>query len=337
MVSLDDFIGQEQIKNSIRVAAKSSLLKRGNFPHTIMSGPPGLGKSTIAKIIAEETASEFYSFLATTIDGESQIESILGKIKKDGYNLKTGEIADRDKIVPCVIFIDEIHNLKKKTMEMLHTVLENNTITIKRKNYIFGNMEPTVCWVPEFCLIGATNYLGILPKPFRDRFKMNFVFESYNDSEIMTILSNQCIKTGTKISKDGLLEIAKKSRGIPRIALAFLDKSIDVSIANGTYSGKEVSLDDIKYMFSCDDIDNLGLTRADRKVLKYLTVVSRPVGLKSLAQAIDEDVSTLETVIEPYLVRLELIIRTGNGRYLTDKGKAHINSERRLNLYPVER
>jgi Holliday junction DNA helicase RuvB len=331
---LADYVGQEQIKKRITVAIKSSLIRKTAFPHTLLAGPAGLGKSSLCKVIANECGCPFFSYLATNIDGEKQIEAIFSKIPKIGYDLKTGEVVDRDQILPVVIFIDEIHNLKRKTIEMLHTVLENNRITIKRKNYITGMVEPTLCWVPEFCLMGATNYFGSLPKPFRDRFQLNLLFETYTNNEIFTVLKNLAAKREIKMLDDAILGIADKSRGVPRVAISLFNKAYDVSVAFG--EPDKITKEHVETMLEYEEIDNMGLTRMDRKALNYLATVPRPIGLKAFAQALDEDVQTVENVIEPYLVRIGFIVRTGAGRYLTEEGKNHIQREREMSLYPVQ-
>jgi Holliday junction DNA helicase RuvB len=336
IVKLNDYIGQEQIKKRISVAITSSLLRNTAFPHTLMSGPPGLGKTTLAKIISQECGCPFYGYLATNLDEGKQVEAIFSKLSKRGYDLKTGKVTDRGEILPSIIFIDEIHNLTKKTTEMLHTALENQTLMIKRKNFISGLVEPMLCWIPEFCLIGATNYLGSLPKPFRDRFQISISFEVYTDEEIMKVVSSLADKRKIKLGKGVSNEIAKKSRGIPRVAISFLNKSYDVSVSLGNEKTSAISLKDVEYMFDCEEIDEIGLTRLDRKALNYLATSQRPIGIRALAQAIDEDNQTIENVVEPYLVRLGFIARTSSGRYLTDEGKNHIKRERQQTLYPLE-
>ena len=334
LVSLSDYVGQEQIKKRISVAIRSSLIRKTAFPHTLLAGPAGLGKSSLCTIIANECGCPFFSYLATNIEGEKQVEAILSKLPKNGYDLRNGSVIDRDEILPAVIFIDEIHNLKRKTIEMFHTVLENNRITLRRKNYISGMVEPTSCWVPEFCLMGATNYFGSLPKPFRDRFQLHLLFENYNDGEIFQVIKNLSTKRGIKIKDEAIAELASKSRGVPRIAISLFNKAYDVSVAFG--KEEEVDKEDVETMLDYEEIDDKGLNRMDRKALNYLATVPRPIGLKAFAQAIDEDTQTVENVIEPYLVRLGFIVRTSSGRYLTEEGKNHIKREREMALYPVQ-
>lgn len=336
--NLSEYVGQEDFKRRLKYAISSSILRATSFPHTLMAGPPGLGKSCLAKIIANETACPFYSYLATSIESEKHIEAIFAKLSKSGYNLKTGEVKDRKEILPAIIFIDEIHNLSRRLTEMLHTALENRAITIKRKNFITGIVEPVRCWIPEFCLIGATNYLGSLSKPFRDRFQIILSFEIYTDEEISSVIKTHANKKGIIIKEDAINCISSKSRGVPRIAISFLSKACDVSTVRQkkeTLFGMEVTLDDVKEMFDSEGIDEFGLNKLDRKALSYLVTVGRPIGLKALAQAIDEDIQTVENIIEPYLVKIGFIVRTGTGRYVTDKGKDYLNRERPETLYPI--
>lgn len=332
--TLDEYVGQEQIKKRITVAIRSSLIRKTSFPHTLLAGPAGLGKSSLCKVIANECSCPFYSYLATNIDNEKQVEAIFSKIPKRGYDLKTGKVIDRSEILPVVIFIDEIHNLKRKTMEMLHTVLENNKITLKRKNYITGMVEPTVCWVPEFCLMGATNYFGSLPKPFRDRFQLQLLFETYTNDEIFQVIKNLAEKREVLIEDEAILGISDKSRGVPRVAISLFNKAFDVSVSFGDEG--IITKEHVNTMLEYEEIDDKGLTRMDRKALNYLATVPRPIGIRAFAQALDEDVQTVENVIEPYLVRIGFIVRTGSGRYLTEEGKNHIKREREMSLYPIQ-
>ncbi len=236
-----------------------------------------------------------------------------------------------------IIFIDEIHNLSRKLTEIFHTALENRTITIKSRNFQKGTIEPVRCWLPYFTLIGATNYLGSLSKPFRDRFQITLSFEIYSDEDIKTLIKNKSQKYyKVKISNEAIEYLSTKSRGVPRIALSFLAKAYDISVVREkTNNVKRITLEDVKKMFDIEQIDEFGLTRLDRKALGYLVTSSRPIGLKSLAQAIDEDVQTVENIIEPYLVKIGFVIRTGSGRFITDKGKDYLDRDAPDILHPV--
>lgn len=336
ITSLADYIGQENVKRRIDVAVKASLIQDTSFPHTLMSGPPGLGKTTLARIIAKECHCPFYSYIAANID-EKAIMAILSKLPKNGYDTKTGKVLDRKEILPCVVFIDEIHNLSKKITEMLHTVLENRTVTVKMRNHEKGTVEPCLCWVPEFTLVGATNYLGSLPKPFRDRFQTNIVFEIYTDNEIEKMLKLHAKNEKIPVENSAISSIATKSRGVPRIAISYFKKAHSVYVIRTINSRavKKVTVADVEEMLEMEEVDNMGLTRVDRKAMNYLLRMTRPIGIRAFAQAIDEDVQTVENVIEPWLVKLGFVIRTGSGRYLTEEGRKFIGKERDLGLFPI--
>lgn len=334
---LDEYVGQENFKERVKMAIDSSIIKKTPFPHTLMAGPPGLGKSRLAEIIAKETGAIFHSYLATSIETEKHVTAIFKKLSLENYDLKTGRINNYKNWTPEIIFIDEIHNLSRKLTEIFHTALENRTITIKSRNFQKGTIEPVRCWLPYFTLIGATNYLGSLSKPFRDRFQITLSFEIYSDEDIKTLIKNKSQKYyKVKISNETTEYISTKSRGVPRIALSFLAKAYDISVVREkTNNVKRITLEDVKKMFDIEQIDEFGLTRLDRKALGYLVTSSRPIGLKSLAQAIDEDVQTVENIIEPYLVKIGFVIRTGSGRFITDKGKDYLDRDAPDILHPV--
>jgi len=325
--SLDGFIGQEHYKEQVRVALASAKERHDSFPHLLMAGPPGLGKTTLANIIAEEMGQcYFIPIMATAIRSEEDIQTLFMNLPADGYN-KEGEVEDPSKVESIFIFIDEIHTLKKKITELLHTALEDFVVTIKTKDNYSGQVKTQQMWCPHFCMIGATNYIGSMPKPFVDRFPMQMMFEAYNEEEIGKILVNSAARLGLECSIKGLVNMAMRSRGVPRIANRFLLHARDTSIAyKDKYKGK-ISDECVQEMFKIQQIDESGLSRLDRKVLDYLAKVNRPVGVKSIAQGVDEDTTTIENSVEPWLVQQKLIIKTPSGRVITPEGREHLGLE----------
>ncbi|MCK9279158.1 MAG: AAA family ATPase [Melioribacteraceae bacterium] len=332
-ITLAGFTGQREVVDRVENAITAAIIKKDAFPHTIMSGPPGLGKTTLASIIANEMDVPLIKIMATAIKNPSDIESILAKISNSGYNTN-GEIINRDLLIPSVIFIDEIHRLPSLITELLHTVLEDNLISLKKKNYESQSNEAQEYWVPRFTLVGATNYMGQLPKPFLDRFALHFNFEYYSLEDIVKVLYNSSKSLGYFINDEGILEIAKRSRGIPRIANRFLSLSNDYTIAKTKKLDTEINFEFVNGMFKKEGIDEIGLDKRDRKALYYLSTIPRPIGSKSLAQAIDEDEDTLENSIEPYLVKLGFMVRTPQGRYITEEGKEYLGIINRGRLLP---
>ena len=233
--------------------------------------------------------------------------------------------------------MDEIHNLKKKFTELLHTVLEDWTITLRKKDFLTGKVSPRQFWVPRFTLIGATNYLGSLPRPFLDRFKLQIQFESYPDNDIQKVIINASEKLKIPIDSGAIRIMASNSRGVPRIAIRFLEKARDVAVTSREHKGK-VTPECVHEMFRVCGIDGLGLTRLDRKILAYLAKTVRPVGLESIAQVVEEDVDTVSSTVEPWLVKQGLIMRTPQGRQITEDGMKHLGVQGyRYNssLYPI--
>lgn len=319
--TLENFVGQKHMLDEIKIALTAAIKQNVAFPHTLMFGPPGLGKTTLANIIANEMGVPFISVMGANIRTANDLESLLVKIPRDGYD-KAGKVLFPDKTVPSVIFIDEIDNLKMPIMTLLHTVLEDGTITLRRRKE--GTMQDVQCWIPHFTMIGATNYMGSLPKPFSDRFKICLRFEAYDPPDIEKVVRFSASKLHIEIDDDAVAMIAERSRGVPRLANSYLESAISNAVSN---EHNKIMLEDVEQMFEMKHIDNLGLTLVDRQVLKYLSGMSKPVGLKSISQAIDEDPRTVENTIEPWLVRQGLLIRTAQGREITDEGRQHLGRE----------
>jgi Holliday junction DNA helicase RuvB len=319
---LENFVGQQHMLSELKVALSSSLKRSSSFPHTLMFGPPGLGKTTLAGIIANEMSVPFVSVMGTNIKTCEDLEALLVKIPRKGHD-EYGKKIPGEEIVPTVIFIDEIDNLKMSIMTLLHSVLEDGQITLRRRKE--GVVQDVKCWIPSFTLIGATNYMGTLPKPLSDRFKITLRFEAYDNEDIEKVIRFSAEQLGSHIDDDAVNILAERSRGVPRLANSFLDATIAVSYANDREG--VITLEDVNEMFSMKHVDCLGLTLLDRQVLKYLSGLSKPVGLKSVSQAVDEDAKTVENTIEPWLLRQGLIIRTPQGREITDEGRQHLGRE----------
>jgi len=321
--SLDSFVGQSDIVRDIKIALASAKARNDAFPHMLMSGQPGLGKTTLAEIVAREMGYEFFSVLGAAIRDEQGLRNLLSQLPTDGYNLQTGKIENPELVRYPIIFIDEIHRLKKNLTELLHTALEDFKISMRMTNPLTGKTQTGMYWMPRFTLIGATNYLGALPRPFADRFMIQSTFDPYTQDELLSIANFSTANLGIKVDEAALIKIVEKSRGVPRILNRFLLRARDVAI----YADyQEISEPSVREMFEIQNIDELGLTKLDRKVLDYLGNIIRPVGIGSIAQAVGEDQQTIENIVEPWLVQLRLMTRTSQGRQITELGLKHIGA-----------
>jgi len=299
---IKDFLGQKSVVQQTFIAMKASKSLDNPFPHMLMGGPPGLGKTTLAQIIANEMDGVLISRIATAISTPEDLLHLFESIEQ----------------LNTIIFIDEIEQLDRKITELLHTAMEDFTFSAKLKDGKNINIE-----LPEFTLMGATNYLGELPRPFLDRFKIKVNFEPYSEDEIYTILVGAVKKLKINATVDGVREIASRSRGVPRIAIGYLEAARDVSIAYEDEFDRMLSSSCAIRSFEVSEIDHLGLNDLDRRILNYLESSEKPVGLKTLSQAVNEDSSTIE-LSESYLVRTRLIEKTARGRSITEEGKNHL-------------
>lgn len=322
--TLNDFIGQQDIAMEVKIALHSARSRNDAFPHAIFSGAPGLGKTSLAEIIASEMNVPFFPVLGASIRDEEGLRNILSQLPADGYDMQTGQVIAPDKVRYAIIFIDEIHRMKKSLTELLHTALEDFRLSMKIKNPLTGRTQSGLYWMPKFTLIGATNYLGVLPRPFVDRFMIQSCFEPYTENEIIRIAHHSARKLKLDITPEAISELSSKSRGVPRILNRFLLRARDVAIYTGT---THITLETVQEMFQIQNIDELGLTKLDRRVLEYLAAVIRPIGIGAISQAVDEDPNTIENLVEPWLVRLRLMVKTQQGRQITELGLQHLGRE----------
>lgn len=301
--NLEGFLGQTPIVELVDVAIKAAQFRDTCFPHMVMGGPPGLGKTTLASIIANEMNGVLISRIATAISKAEDLVDLFTSIKSPN----------------TIIFIDEIEQLDRKMTELLHTAMEDRTFSAKMKDGKVINVD-----LPEFTLMGATNYLGELPRPFLDRFKIKANFEPYSCEEIYTILIGAVKSLKIKATKDGVRALSLRSRGVPRIAIRYLEGARDVALAYRDEYEKMVSSKSVQRMFEIRRIDDLGLNDLDRRVLLFLSKSGgKPMGLKTISQGVDEDDSTI-MLAEGYLVRTGMIIKTARGRQITSNGEQHL-------------
>ncbi len=305
--SFKEFIGQEQIKSSLRIAIEASTLRNEVLDHILLYGHPGLGKTTLASLIAYEMETKCRVVSAPSIERPRDIVGLL-------LGLKEGEI----------LFIDEIHRLNKLTEEILYSAMEDF-----RLDLTMGSNKGTRCRsinLSKFTLIGATTKLASISAPLRDRFGMCHKIEYYSNDELHQIILNFSKLLNICLENQACLTMAKISRGTPRLALRLLKRVRDY--AQVIKKTDKVSLDIVQNALKSQKIDNKGLDHLDRKFLSYLNQNCHiPVGLDSIAAGLGEDSSMLEFLVEPYLIQIGFITRTTRGRLLTTLGQTYINSQ----------
>lgn len=294
----NDYIGQEQIKKNLGVFIEASKKRSEALDHVLFYGPPGLGKTTLALIIANEMGSNIKVTAAPMIEKSGDLAAIL-------TNLEEGDI----------LFIDEIHRLSPAVEEILYPSMEDFRLDI-----IIGSgpaAQTVKIDLPRFTLIGATTRAGMLSNPLRDRFGMNFRMQFYTPDELCDIVSQASLKLGKPIAKEAALEIAKRSRGTPRIALRLLKRVRDFAdVANEEHIHHERS----RYALDQLGINAHGFDEMDIRLLKLLMEAKgRAMGLSTMAAALSEDEGTIEDVLEPYLLANGYLERTARGRVATPK------------------
>ncbi len=294
----DEFIGQEKIKKNLQIFIQASKKRGEVLDHILFFGPPGLGKTTLANIIANEMQSNIKVTSAPLIEKSGDLAALLTNIEEND-----------------ILFIDEIHRLSPAIEEILYPAMEDFRLDI-----IIGSgpaAQAVKIDLPKFTLIGATTRAGMLSNPLRDRFGMHFRMEFYTPEELAKIVIAAAKKLKKDIDKMAALEIAKRSRGTPRIALRLLKRVRDFSdVANE----KIISLDTARYALNQLGVNEVGFDEQDIRFLELLVEAKgKPLGLSTIAAALSEDEGTIEEVIEPYLLANGYIQRTARGRVATPK------------------
>lgn len=306
--NLDEFIGQVTVKENLRIYLEAALQRRDALDHLLFYGPPGLGKTSLASIIAAEMGQKIWTTSGPAIERPGDLASILS-------NLSEGD----------VLFIDEIHRLSHSVEEVLYSAMEDYALDIMIGK---GPSARSIrVGLPRFTLVGATTRAGLLTAPLRDRFGIMFRLELYTPEELARIVTNSARLLGVSAEEDGLTEIARRSRGTPRIANRLLRRVRDYAQVRAEGC---ITLPVAQESLSRMMIDALGLDNVDRAVLE--TMIRKfdggPVGLDTLAATTGEDATTIEDVYEPYLLQLGFITRTPRGRIATQAAYDHMHIAR---------
>jgi Holliday junction DNA helicase RuvB len=303
---LDEFVGQERVKRQLAIALPAAKARDEALDHVLLVGPPGLGKTSLAYIVREELGVGIRCIAGPALERKGDMAAILTGLERHD-----------------VLFVDEIHRLNRSIEEILYPALEDFRLDIVVGQ---GPAARTLTLdLPPFTLVGATTRTGLLTTPLRDRFGMTFRLEYYDPGELVTIVHRSARILAVSIDDDAAAEIARRSRGTPRIANRILRRVRDV--AQVRYDGT-ITTAVAREALELLEVDEQGLERADRVLLEAVVekFAGGPVGLATLAVALGEEPDTIEDVYEPYLLQLGYLQRTPRGRVVTDLGRAHVEA-----------
>jgi Holliday junction DNA helicase RuvB len=301
---LADFVGQERVKEQLSIALTAAKARGEALDHVLLVGPPGLGKTTLAQIVREELGVGLRTVAGPALERKGDIAAILTALE------------DRD-----VLFVDEIHRVNRAIEEILYPALEDFRLDI-----IVGQgpaARTLTLELPPFTLVGATTRSGLLTTPLRDRFGMTFRLGYYDNDQLATIVRRSAGILGVEVADDAAEEIARRSRGTPRVANRILRRVRDVAeVRHQGAVTNEIAREALELL----EVDDEGLERTDRELLEAIAhkFEGGPVGLSTLAVTLGEETDTIEDVYEPYLLQLGFLQRTPRGRVITKLGRAHV-------------
>lgn len=306
---LSQYIGQDKVKEVLKIFIESAKMRNQPLDHVLLSGPPGLGKTTLANIISNEMGVNIRVTSGPAIERQGDLAAILTNLNEND-----------------VLFIDEIHRINKNVEEILYPALEDYALDI-----IIGkgpSARSIRLDLPKFTLIGATTRSGMLASPLRDRFGVMCNLDFYNVVDLKEIVLRSAGIINIEINDNGAEEIARRSRGTPRIANRLLKRVRDYAIVKGSGVIDTITADNALKML---EIDEMGLDKLDRKILNTIIEFYKggPVGLETLAASIGEEKGTIEDVYEPYLLQIGYLNRTPRGRIVTELGYRHVNKIRK--------
>ena len=311
----DEYIGQSKVKENLKIMIGAARKRKETIEHLLLHGPSGLGKTTLAYLVAKELGTSIRVTSGTALEKAGDVGSIL-----TGLN-------DGD-----VLFIDEVHRLNRAVEEVIYPAMENFKLDIVIGK---GNSAKTLqIDLPRFTLIAATTKISMLSSPFRSRFGVNFRLDFYEQADIEKIIARSAKLLNIKIDPNGIKTVARASRFTPRIANRLLKRVRDYAQMNNYQTvNSEVVESSLKML----DIDDKGLEETDRKILRTIaeTFDGGPVGLKSVAASISEEENTIEDVYEPYLIQVGFLTRTPKGRVITRAGKKHLGLDKSMQDFKI--
>lgn len=304
--TLSEFVGQSKVVSQVSLIIKAAKIDGRTADHMLLAGPPGLGKTTLAMIVAHESERSLRLTSGPAIQSAGDLAAVLS-------SLENGD----------VLFIDEIHRLSRSAEEMLYLAMEDFRVDVMVGK---GPGASSISLdIAPFTLVGATTRSGMLPTPLRDRFGFTAFLEFYDESELSEVINRSAVRLGFTIGRAAVSELASRSRGTPRIANRLLRRVRDFAAVNGHPEISEQTVIESMELFG---VDGRGLDRVDRELLGLLAgkFNAKPVGLSTLAVALGEEPETIESVIEPFLIRSGLLARTARGREITQTGLEHLAS-----------
>jgi len=304
-------IGNENTQRQIYIASQSAKQENRSIPHMLFAGAAGCGKTSMAKQVAQISNGTFISVLPESLKKMDDVVNLFDSLDLTNYNERGDQLGP---IKPGIVFIDEIHNLKPlQIQEWLGIAMENFELHVDNQRY----------WLPDFTLIGATTNDGLLSKPFLDRFKMRFIFRPYNFEQSTQIVIVHASRLSLSIMMDAAQAIAQRGRGVPRILVGYLERCRDTAQVHGE---KLITKELVEETFTLLGVDKEGLRETERRLLKALYEAGVPIGVENMSIIINEAPRTISNAIEPFLIQKGYIIRSGQGRTITKRGKEYLEA-----------